>query len=353
MKPLYKVFIPTDIAQDISLVLSSGQISSGKLAKEFEKAVASYIGCNYFLSTNNYNTASQLVWETIGINPGDEIIASPMSCLASNQPLAMKRAKLVWADIDPQVGSLDPSSVKKKITSKTKAILHYHWCGYPGHIDEVLQIASDYGLPVVEDAIESFGTLYKGKLMGNTGADFTLFSFQPTRLPCSVDGGGVVFKSKENFEKATLIRDFGIDRKRFRNHVSEIEESCDISLPGFSGGLNELSAAIGLKSLLQVPSLLGQQRTNAISNKQYLSDEFGISNYVDNRNGDPNYWVFSFLSDDSSQLLVELRKRGVYASRVHLRNDRYSVFGTFDPKLVGVNDFEKRQLSIPSGWWES
>ncbi|MFM8743054.1 MAG: hypothetical protein ACKODM_06995 [Cytophagales bacterium] len=108
-----------------------------------------------------------------------------------------------------------------------------------------------------------------------------------------------------------------------------------------------------LKSLLQVPSLLAQQRTNAISNKKYLSDAFGINNYLNNRNGDPNYWVFSFLSDDSSQLLVELRKMGIYASRVHLRNDRYSVFGSFDLKLVGVNDFEKRQISIPSGWWEN
>ncbi|MFM7854728.1 MAG: DegT/DnrJ/EryC1/StrS family aminotransferase, partial [Flammeovirgaceae bacterium] len=272
-------------------------------------------------------------------------------CLASSQPLAMKRAKLVWADIDPLVGSLDPISVKEKITTKTKAILHYHWCGYPGHIDEVLNLAKEYGLPVVEDSIESFGALYKGKLIGNTGADFTLFSFQPARLPCAVEGGGLAFKSEENYEKAILIRDYGINRKKFRDQLNEIDAKCDVSIPGFGGSMNELNAAIGLKSLSQVPSLLEKQRKNAILNKQYLSNQFGIKTCVDNIDTEPNFWVFSFLSDDSSNLLIELRKNGVYASRVHLRNDRYSVFGSFDSKLLGVNDFEKRQLSIPSGWW--
>ena len=149
--------------------------SGGKL---FEQKLGEYIGESRITVVNSYNSAMLIALAVIGVKPGDEIIASPMSCLASNQPFATQNLKVVWADIDPKTGTLDPESVKSKISPKTKAIFHNHYCGYPGYIDEINQIGKEKGIIVVDDAIEAFGSEYMGKRIGNTGTDITIFSFQ-------------------------------------------------------------------------------------------------------------------------------------------------------------------------------
>ncbi len=350
MKSLYKVFVPPGITEDIEKILSSGQFTSGHYLSLLEKALTQFIGGNTLNLVSNYNAAASIVWELIGLNEGDEVIASPMSCLASNQPLAVKRAKVKWTDIDPFVGSLDPDLVRKNISSKTKAILHYHWGGFPGHIEEVLNIGREFGIPVVEDGIESFGAMYKGKYIGNTGADFSIFSFQPVRLPTTIDGGGIICKRPEDQQKVTLLRDYGIDRSKFRNELGEISEACDIAIPAFGAAMSEVNALIGYKTMSYLPDLLEKQRTNAKSNRELMSSfegtlEVGLNETL------PNYWVHSFLVKDRNTLLRKLRDKGLYASQVHLRNDHYSVFGEFDASLKGVKKFNSETLSIPSGWW--
>ena len=344
--------MPDSIVDAMENILYSGRLSSGDNVSKFEESVKNFIGADYFISVNNYNAAAEIVWQLIGLKEGDEVIASPMSCLASNQPIAIKKGKIVWADIDPLVGSLDPDSVRKRITNKTKAILHYHWGGFPGHIDEIIAIGNEFGVPIVEDAIESFGSEYKGNKIGNTGADFTLFSFQPVRLPTTIDGGGIICKNPEDYQKALLLKDYGIDRSIFRDDMGEISAACDISLPGIGAGLNEIGALIGLKSMSRLPELLLLQRHNALRNKLFL-EKFEKVTILNPQESLPNYWIYTFLSDNRNEMLQQLRDMGIYASKVHLRNDLYSLFGNSNRKnqLSGVDDFEKRQLNIPSGWW--
>ncbi|MTI19475.1 aminotransferase class V-fold PLP-dependent enzyme, partial [Fulvivirga sp. RKSG066] len=231
-----------------------------------------------------------------------EIIASPMSCLASNQPLALLGAQIKWVDIDPNIGSLDPDEVKKNISSNTKAILLYHWGGYPGHIDEIVAIGQQFDIPVVEDAIESFGSEYKNKKVGNHGADFTLFSFQPVRLPTTIDGGGIVIRNSTLLDKALLMRDYGINRSNFRDSLGEINPECDISLPGMGATLNELGAYIGYTAMDYVPDLLKKQRNNAKVNKSVL-DVYNEILHLSPKDALPNYWIYSFLTPKRDLLL--------------------------------------------------
>jgi dTDP-4-amino-4,6-dideoxygalactose transaminase len=299
---------------------------------------------------NSYNSAAAIVWELVGLRPDDEVIASPMSCLASNQPIKNRGSNVCWTDIDPYVGSLDPEMVRKNITSKTKAILHYHWGGYPGHIDELLTIGDEFGIPVIEDVIESFGSEYKGKKIGNTGADFSIFSFQPVRLPTTIDGGGIACKKKEDYQKALLLRDYGIDRTNFRDELGEIDSNCDIKLPGIGAGLNEVGAYIGCESMLKIENPLQKQRSRAVKNTELLKKYDNIE-FLNTSDSIPNFWIYSFLSQNRDKLLKEFRAEGLYASKVHIRNDYYSIFGEFQDDLLGVKKFNDETLSIPSGWW--
>lgn len=352
MIPLYKVYMPGSISDEMTDILYSGKVSYGAYASQFEKTLREYLGTPYVVTTSNNTYASLIAFSLLQLKPGDEVIASPMACLASNQPALSFNVSFVWADIDPLTGTLDPENVEKKITSRTKVILHYHWCGYPGYIDEINAIGKAHGITVIDDGIESFGSEYKGKKIGNTGTDLTIFSFQAVRLPNSIDGGAICFKDAALFEKALRMRDFGIDRSTFRDADGEISPQSDIRLTGFNAMMNELSGFIGYRQMQHVDHLLAKQRENAAIWKSRLKTESPKLIPLSSRNEtNPNYWVYSLLSDERDVTIKKFREQNFYASKVHLRNDYYSCFGPFNPNLKGVEEFEKKQLSIPSGWW--
>ncbi|MBO9620019.1 MAG: aminotransferase class V-fold PLP-dependent enzyme, partial [Niabella sp.] len=213
MISLYKPYMPEELPE-LDAILHSGALAYGKWGKEFERQLGAYINTNNVLTANSFNAAMILSLSALGIGPGDEIIASPMSCLASNQPFVTQGAKVIWADIDPQTGTLDPNDVSLRITARTKAIYHNHHCGYSGYIDEINKIAAAHGIFVVDDAIEAFGSEYKGVKIGTPTlrSDITVFSFQTVRLPNTIDGGAVVFRDEAIMKKASLIRDLGVDR---------------------------------------------------------------------------------------------------------------------------------------------
>jgi perosamine synthetase len=351
MNKLFKVFSPESISSiEIERILQSGNVTSGTYLKIFENKLQDYIGNPYVMVTGSNTLASLIALALCDVKNNDEVIASPMACLASNQPALNFGAKLVWADIDPLTGSLNPEDVRKKITPKTKAIIHYHWCGYPGYIDEINNIGKEFGIPIIDDAIESFGSEYKGKKMGNLNTPLTTFSFQTVRLPNSIDGGAIAFKDEEMYKKALRMRDFGIDRKTFRDEFGELSATSDIKYLGYNAIMNELNAYIGSKVMEKTQSLFDKQRENA----KYW-DNYCLENNLQplNRRSEstPNYWVYSFLTSNQKSDLKSIRDKGFYASKVHIRNDYYSCFGKFDESLKGVEEFSKKQLSVPSGWW--
>ena len=188
MIPIFKPYMPENITSGIEDILYSGKLSYGDKGKEFEETLSSYIGNDKVLTISSYNQALLIVLSTLGLKPGDEIIASPVSCLASNQPFVVKGLKVIWADVNPLSGSLSVDDVRSKITTNTKAIFHNHYCGYLGDIEAMNALGKEYGIPVIDDCIEAFGSELHGKKTGNLGTDITVFSFQTVRLPNTVDG---------------------------------------------------------------------------------------------------------------------------------------------------------------------
>lgn len=350
MIPLLKPYMPAKLIE-LDAILHSDALAYGKWGKLFEQKLGEYIGESRIVTTNSYNAAMLVALSVIGTKPGDEIIASPMSCLASNQPFATQNIKVIWADIDPKTGTLCPESVRSKISSKTKAIFHNHYCGYLGYIDEINQIGKEKGIVVVDDAIEAFGSEYKGRRIGNTGTDMTIFSFQTVRLPNTIEGGAIVFNNDDFYKKSILIRDYGIDRSMFRDVLGEINPKCDISLAGFGATLNDINSYLGVLQMQDIEELIQIQRRNAENWKPIIHNK--VKNYeLVNSNSDqrPNYWIFGLLSPEKNELIKQFRKEGYYASGVHLPNTYYSVFGP-SKSLPGVDEFYSKFLAIPCGWW--
>ena len=350
MVPLYKPYMPDELPE-LDAILHSGALAYGKYGKEFEQKLKSFIGVDQLTLVNSFNSAVLVALASIGVKSGDEIIASPMACLASNQPHVTTGTKVVWADVDPTTGTLDPGSVKHKISAKTKAIFHNHFCGYPGYIDEINSLGKKFGIPVVDDAIEAFGSDYKGKRIGNVETDVTIFSFQAVRLPTTVDGGAVVFKDKNLYEKSLLVRDSGIDRKYFRDNLGEIDPNYDITTSGFGATMSEVNSYIGLRQLNDIEKLIERQRQNAKYWDKLICKNFTSCSLMNNRKEIlPNYWVYGILANDKMKVLNEIRKLGYYASGVHFPNNHYSIFGK-QGHLSGVEEFYSKFLAVPSGWW--
>lgn len=348
MVPLFKPYMPE--LPEMSEILHSGALACGNYTKKFENKLKEFFGTPYLIVTSTFDNAISVALTTLGITFGDEVIISPMACLASTQPYLSSGLSIKWSDIDPMRGTLSPESVEEKITLKSKAIIHNHYCGYPGYIDEVNTLGKKYGIPVIDDGIECFGSEYKGKKIGNCGTDVTIFSLTAVRIPNCIDGGIVIFKDKSNYEKSLLIRDNGIDRLKFRDDIGEINPECDINLVGYSATMSNVNGYIGLKQMDDVENLLHSHRNQASKWLEYFSNQ---SQYIPIHCEDskPNYWVFGILADQKRDTIIKFRDMGYYASGVHIDNSLYSVFGKNEKSLLGVIEFYKKFVAIPCGWW--
>ena len=336
----------------MSQILESGALSYGKYTREFENQLREYFGTPYLITTNSFSSAISVAVASLGLQFGDEIIASPMGCLVSTQPYLTCGLKIKWCDVDPKRGTLSPEALRRTITSNTKAIVHNHYCGYPGYIDEINEIAWEYGIPVIDDGIECFGSGYKGKLIGNCGTDVTAFSLGAVRIPNCIDGGIVIFKDEELYKKSILIRDCGIDRNRFRDELGEINSECDINLIGYSATMSNVNGYIGLEQMKKVNDLIQAQRENAERWKSFFSEQ---SIYIPIHCADcePNYWVYGILTEKKRETIVTFREMGYYASGVHINNNIYSVFGGVNDCLPGTAEFSRKFIALPCGWWMS
>lgn len=338
--------MPIDLPELWS-ILQSGNLAYGKWGREFEKKLREFVGVEYLMTTNSFSSAIQLVLTVLELQPRDEVIASPMSCLASNMPLVTYGLKVVWADIDSKTGTLSPESVKQKITKHTKLIFHNHFCGYMGYVDEINAIAKENGIYVIDDCVEAFGSKYKGHYAGNLGTDITLFSFQTVRLPNTIDGGAIIFRDKILHEKALLMRDYGIRRNIFRDQDGEISKECDIYMKGYGATMSDLNSYIGCMAMQDMVNLLEKQKNQAKKWDEY----FGIERVtLEREEMEPNYWVYGLVREDKLNFLRNMKSQGYYASGVHLPNSFYSVFGN-QGSLPNVEMFNEKFVAIPCGWW--
>jgi len=221
-----------EIDDAINRVLESGWYILGDEVGAFEEEFAVYLGVNHAVGVGNGTEALHLALVACGIGYGDEVATVSHTAVATVAAIELAGAKPVFVDIDPVTYNMDPDLLEKGITSKTKAIVPVHLYGRPAPMEEILAIAKEYGLCVVEDCAQAHGATYRGKRVGSFG-DMACFSFYPTKnLGALGDGGAVVTNNPELAEKARLLREYGW-AERYVSHT-----------PGWNTRLDEIQAAI-------------------------------------------------------------------------------------------------------------
>lgn len=348
--PLFKVFMPKNAGKVVLNTLSSGYLAEGTKVKEFTAKIAEFIGNPHVVLVSSGTMALTVAYELAGIVRGDEVISTPLTCIATNTPLLQLGAKIVWADCEPKTGMIDPEKLEKIITKKTKAIVVLHKDGDLAKMNEILKIARKHNLKVIEDAAHTFGAKYKGKMIGNIG-DYTCFSFQAIKHLTTADGGAVVVKNEEDYKKARKLKWFGLDKEETHKHKNIWMD--DVNVTGYKGNMNDLSASIGLAQIKYTKRIVEKFHKNGELYNKLLKGTKGIEPIERDSNNYPVYWVYTLLLENRDKVMEALEKEGIASSIVHPRNDVYSIFKKFKRNLPGVDYYASHELSLPCGWWVS
>ena len=231
-------------------VLKSGNLTSSSKTKSFEENFAKYANSKYAIATNSGTAALHASLLSIGIKEGDEVIVPDFSFVATGSSVAMCGAKPVFADVDINTYNIDPKSVEKLITSRTKAIIGVHLFGNPFFADELVRICDENNLYLIEDSAQAHGATYNNKKTGNIG-DVGCFSFYATKNINTAEGGMITTSNSDISERVRLII----------NHGQSTKYTHDIL--GYNYRLTDICAAIGIEQLKKLEQFNQIRQRNA------------------------------------------------------------------------------------------
>jgi perosamine synthetase len=351
--PLFKVHMPEEVFPAVQKTLAGGSIAGGAEVARFEQALAAYTGNPGVVALSDISAALTLALHAAGVKPGDEVVVSPMSCLATAMPVANLSAKPVWCDVDPGTGMPDPGMLRRCITARTRALLLYHWSGDVGDIAGWVALAREHKLPVIEDASEAFGAEFAGRRLGNHGADFTAYSFGPIRHITCGEGAALCPAADDAVcDRLRRLRRYGIDNASFRLANGDLNPASDIPEAGYHFSLDNIAASIGLAQWHLAERNVQAHRDNGRYYDAALQSIPGIRLLKRRSDATSGYWTYALRAERRDQLIAKLHANGIGAQRLHLRLDRYTCFAASASRdLSGVDIFDAENLAIPCGWW--
>ncbi|MFC1801740.1 UDP-4-amino-4,6-dideoxy-N-acetyl-beta-L-altrosamine transaminase [Nanoarchaeota archaeon] len=254
-KPVRDKFLPyatqwidEEEKRELMDVLDSGWITTGPKVTQFEKDIGEYVGAKYVVAVNSGTAALHCCTLALDIKPGDEVITTPFTFLASANCIVYTGAKPVLADIKEDTYNIDPNEIKKKITDKTKAIIVVHYAGQPCDMDEIHKIAKEHNLKVIEDAAHALSAEYKGKKIGGL-SDFSIFSFHPVKNITTAEGGIIATNNEEIAKLTVMHRTHGITKEAMKRYGKNTDWSYDMQRLGYRYNMTEFQAALGVAQL--------------------------------------------------------------------------------------------------------
>ena len=372
--PLFKVYM-SNTAKDVAgAVLDSGYIGQGPKVDEFEEKLKDRFKNDYVVTTNSATSAEHLALHLLkkpfkgmqvhdnyqtnhnwdGINDGDEVLATPLTCTASNFPILANNLNIKWVDVDPKTLNMDLDDLARKITSKTKAIMLVHWGGYPVDLDRIKEIQNwsefNFGFKpsVIEDCAHAFGSQFKGQPIGSHG-NICTFSFQAIKHFTSVDGGALVLPHNNLYKRAKLLRWYGIDRD---NNKKDFRCEADIEEWGYKFHMNDVNAAIGMENLKEVDiNVINKHKENAKYYDDALKGVNGVELLERDTRMDSAFWIYSMYVDRKQEFMDWMKECNIMVSQVHERNDIHTCVRDYKTILPNLDKITPRLISIPVGWW--
>ena len=324
--------------------LRSGTLGLGPLLRRFESDFASFVGTRHATAVSSGTAGLHLAALLAGIGPGDEVITSPTSFVASANCILYAGGTPVFVDVDRETLNIDPDAIEAAITPRTRAILPVHIFGYPCAIDRINEIARRHGLAVVEDAAEAVGTIAAGRRVGSHG-NLAVFAFYPNKQITTGEGGMVTTDDVDLQASLQSLSNQG---------RSDNGEWLEHDRLGYNYRLDEMSAALGVAQVERIDAILAQRAAVAARYGELLADVPGVGLPAPDANGDVRSWfVYVVKLDpeiDRNLVMAKLRDRGVaskpYLPVVHLQ-PYFRALGHGDGECPVAEHAAQRTLAIP------
>jgi len=253
--------IEDDEIAEVADCLRSGWISTGPRVARFEKMFAEYIGVDHALALNSCTAGLHLALKVAGVGPDDEVITTPMTFGATANVVVNLGAVPVFVDVKRETQNIDPATIERKMTSRTRAIVPVHMAGRPCDMADILTIAKKRHLVVIDDAAHALESRYRGMKIGAIG-DLTAFSFYVTKDLTTSEGGMVTTRNQEWADRISMLRLHGLSKGAWKRYSSEKFTHYQVLEPGFKYNMMDMQAAIGIKQMAKIETYL--KRRNQI-----------------------------------------------------------------------------------------
>lgn len=337
--------------------MRSGWITTGPRTKQFEQKFADYIGANSAntLALNSCTSGLHVALATLNLQPGDEVITTPVTFCCSANVIEHVGATPVLADVLSDTLTIDPKKVAAAITSKTKVIMPVHFAGHPVEMDELLALAQEHHLTIIEDAAHSLPATYRGRRIGTIG-DFTAFSFYATKNLTTAEGG-MLISPADRADDARILSLHGMNRDAWKRYSAEGSWFYEVVAPGFKYNMTDIQAAIGMVQLERLESMQARRRQIVAEYNQAFADVSALETptsreYVDNA---WHLYVLRLnlaqLSIDRAGFIQELKARNIGTSvhfiPVHLHPYYKNKYNWQPEDFPVAYEQYKRMLSLP------
>ena len=369
--PLFKVHIQSEEAlSNIKEVFESGFINEGLQVTQLTKAIEARFNTEHVCLTNSCTSAITMAIrlstkDVSCLYPGESeslpVITSPMTCVASNMPILNTGNEIVWADVEPNTGMIDPKDVDKILTELDfpAPVIAVAWAGSPPKLNELRRVCDKHGSALILDAAHAFDARYDKRYIHSI-PDFTAYSFQAIKHFTTGDGGALICKDEMHHQLAQEMKWFGINRntsKDSNGNWKGKQWDVDIDAEGYKFNMNNIAAAIGLSQLNHIDDIIIKHRLNAETYDSMFKDNSDFVKLTKRSSKDSSsFWVYTMFLNTTKQkkrdkLLTKLQNLGIKAGVVHVPNHRYSCFNHIYRDLPGVDKFYNKQFSLPCGWW--
>ena len=325
--------------------LRSGQLSLGPMVDRFEQALAERVGAPYVAAVSSGTAGLHLAVRLADLGPGDEVVTSPFSFVASANCILYEGATPVFADIDPRTLNLDPAAVEAAITPRTKAILAVDIFGYPAEYAELEALAERHGLALVEDACEALGAEYDGEPIGSRRAP-AVFAFYPNKQITTGEGGAITVTSEADWEVLKSLSNQG---------RSDSGEWLTHSRLGYNYRLDDISAALGVAQVEKLDRVLELRAQVAARYGNLLADVEGVEPpLADDERHRRSWFVYVVLLEDGidrNGVMARLAEQGIaskpYLPSIHLQPYWRERFGTKEGMFPVSENTSRRSLALP------
>ena len=332
------------ILDDIKAVLKSGVLTSGPYVEKFEKEFARYLGVKYAALVNSGTAALEIALRSLGVGKGDEVIVPTNTFLSSANAVIFAGSKPVLADIDADTLCIDLNDVRRRITDKTAGVMVVHIAGLVcPQIEELLDLCEDRGLFLLEDAAHAHGATFKGRKAGSFG-EVGCFSFYPTKVMTTGEGGMVCTDRGDLFEQFRLLRNHGTS-----------SEGLQVEL-GYNWRLSEVNAVLGVYQLGRLEEFVERRNRVAEMYREGLGDVDGISFFAVPREVRHSYYKFPVKVRSASVAVALIEKmRGdygvelgrVYYPPCHLEPLYMKLFGYGEGVFLVAEEVLSRTVCLP------